>query len=72
MTLDQIIKLSKQVGSVNHMGSPVLHRFTSNQLKDFADLISEYEREKCAELCEDLFCSDGDWCAKQIRTIKND
>ncbi len=25
------------------------------------------EREACAQLCEDLFMSDGHWCAKQIR-----
>jgi len=25
------------------------------------------EREACAKLCEDLFNSDGDWCAKSIR-----
>jgi len=25
------------------------------------------EREACAQLCEDHFMSDGDWCAKQIR-----
>ena len=26
------------------------------------------EREACAALCEDHFSSDGDWCAKQIRS----
>jgi DNA-directed RNA polymerase specialized sigma24 family protein len=25
------------------------------------------EREECARLCEDLFLSDGEWCAKSIR-----
>jgi hypothetical protein len=25
------------------------------------------EREACAKLCEDLFLSDGEWCAKSIR-----
>ena len=25
------------------------------------------EREACAKLCEDLFMSDGSWCAKAIR-----
>lgn len=25
------------------------------------------EREECAKLCEDLFLSDGEWCAKSIR-----
>jgi hypothetical protein len=25
------------------------------------------EREACAQVCEDHFSSDGDWCAKQIR-----
>ena len=25
------------------------------------------EREECAQICEDHFSSDGDWCAKAIR-----
>lgn len=28
---------------------------------------AEREREACAQVCEDHFSSDGDWCAKQIR-----
>jgi len=34
--------------------------------KIIADIKAE-EREACANLCEDLFNSDGDWCAKSIR-----
>ena len=26
--------------------------------------------DKCAQLCEDLFASDGLWCADQIRKLK--
>ena len=25
------------------------------------------EREACAKVCDDLFLSDGEWCAKSIR-----
>ena len=33
-----------------------------------AELDTAYE--KCAQLCEDLFASDGLWCADQIRKLK--
>lgn len=39
-------------------------------LMQFAALVAEHEREACAELCEDLFLSDGNWCAKAIRSRK--
>jgi cell division septum initiation protein DivIVA len=27
--------------------------------------------DRCAEICEDRFASDGLWCAKAIRELKN-
>jgi hypothetical protein len=40
---------------------------SAKTLAHFADLVAKAERERCAEICEDHFSSDGDWCAKQIR-----
>ena len=37
------------------------------QSVDKADQAVREEREACAQLCEDLFMSDGHWCAKAIR-----
>ena len=34
---------------------------------DQVDHAVKEEREACAQLCEDLFMSDGHWCAKAIR-----
>ena len=36
-------------------------------LRRFAELVRQDEREACAQLCDDLFHSDGNWCAKAIR-----
>ena len=36
-------------------------------LEKFAELVRQDEREACAQLCDDLFYSDGNWCAKSIR-----
>lgn len=29
--------------------------------------VVKMERERCANICEDLFMSDGNWCAQAIR-----
>ena len=36
-------------------------------LKAFEALVRADEREACANVCEDHFSSDGEWCAKTIR-----
>jgi len=41
--------------------------FIDVHLERFAQLVAAEEREACARLCEDLFLSDGEWCAKSIR-----
>jgi hypothetical protein len=45
----------------------VINEACVNPLRRFAELIRQDEREACAKLCEDLFMSDGDYCAKAIR-----
>lgn len=40
-------------------------------LVDFFNSASNYEREKCAQICEDNFSSDGDWCSRKIRARSN-
>jgi hypothetical protein len=36
-------------------------------MRDAVEQAVVREREECARLCEDLFMSDGSWCAKAIR-----
>jgi len=62
---DEIPKLARAAGmSLDQK----YHWYVSAQmLKDFANLVAKAERERCAQVCEDHFSSDGDWCAKQIR-----
>lgn len=38
-----------------------------NFLVELANRAARIEREECADLCEEHFMSDGDWCAKRIR-----
>jgi hypothetical protein len=45
----------------------VMDEACANPLRRFAELIRQDEREECAKICEDLFMSDGDYCAKAIR-----
>jgi hypothetical protein len=45
----------------------VINEACANPLRRFAELIRQDEREACAKICEDLFMSDGDYCAKAIR-----
>jgi len=37
-------------------------------MRDAVEQAVVREREECARLCEDLFMSDGSWCAKSIRS----
>ena len=36
-------------------------------MRNAVDKAISREREECAKLCEDLFLSDGEWCARSIR-----
>ena len=42
----------------------------SERLHEFAALVAAAERERCAQVCEDHFSSDGHWCAQAIRKGK--
>ena len=46
----------------------VMDENCKDPLHRFAELVRQDEREACAQLCEDLFMSDGSWCAKSIRS----
>lgn len=37
-------------------------------LVELANRAARIERDACEQICEDLFMSDGVWCAKMIRT----
>ncbi len=41
--------------------------YNMQMLNVLIDAAVQAEREACAQLCEDHYMSDGDWCAKQIR-----
>ena len=49
MTKDEIIKLAREAGLVNWEATAY-----ANELSDFASLVAQHEREKCAKLCDDL------------------
>jgi hypothetical protein len=60
-----IKELAEQAGLRNTLGC--FWQCGDHDLKRFAELVAAAEREECAQLCEDLFNSDGNWCAKSIR-----
>lgn len=43
------------------------HGWVEEELARFAALVASAERERCAQVCEDHFMSDGHWCAQAIR-----
>ena len=36
--------------------------------RKFGMMVAAWEKERCAQVAEDLHMSDGDWIAKAIRT----
>lgn len=61
MTEDQILSVARTTGW------NVEHEQTNKMLIQLVNQAIQSEREQCAQLCEDHFSSDGDFCAKQIR-----
>jgi hypothetical protein len=62
MTQDEIIEMAKQASKAWLKEFPTPEE-TANQvpkrfLEIFAKLVAEYEREACAELCEDIGSKD--------------
>ncbi len=64
MTEDQILSVARTTGW------NVEHEQTNKMLVQLVNQVIQSEREACAQLCEDHFSSDGDYCAKQIRNRK--
>lgn len=40
----------------------------TDSVRRFGMMVAAWEKERCAQVAEDHFMSDGDWIAKQIRT----
>lgn len=61
-TREDVVRLAQEAG-VDMLPGPATTAF----LERFYALAAAAEREACAQVCEDYFSSDGDWCAKAIR-----
>ena len=64
-----VIEMALEAGLIDFR-DPLSAEYTKAVLEDltaFADLVRADEREACAQVCEDHFSSDGDWCSKAIR-----
>jgi len=71
MTQDEIIEMARQAGLLQSVNGMV-HTHTSKELKAFAKLVAEKEREACAKECEHTALRMGsEWmaqhCAEAIR-----
>ena len=53
MTQDEIIEMARQAGLLQSVNGMV-HTHTSKELRAFAKLVAEKEREACAKECEDI------------------
>ena len=70
MTKDEIIKLAKNAGLVEWLPNSTFSdgiwwidaHEVGSELLEFASLVAELEREKCARVCEELeTCSDAEF-----------
>ena len=60
--------MSKQTKDlVEHIFGTMIYSHYQRQFNELVDLVREAERNECAEICSDLFMSDGRWCAKAIK-----
>lgn len=68
MNRDTAIRLAREARLVAQ--AHPLHPWgaTDADIERFAALVAAAERERCAQICEDHFSSDGDWCAQKIRS----
>ena len=70
MTREELVEIAKQCGfgrDDDFLTFGPNYRVFMSAIERFARLIAERERDACAKVCEDLFMSDGAWCAKEIR-----
>ena len=68
MNKEDIIRMAREAGMgvTDESLVPVWH-ISIKHLERFAALVASAERERCAQVCEDHFMSDGHWCAQAIR-----
>lgn len=70
MTQDEIISMMKEAGFYFGKDDEFMPEWEHFFALAFA-AGAAHEREACAQLCEDLFSSDGHWCATAIRERGN-
>jgi hypothetical protein len=66
MTDKEILDLAQdlRVPFTEHLNTPWARLYMISLVRKAV----AYERERCAQICEDHFMSDGDFCARQIRS----
>ena len=70
MNREDIIRMAREAwgeGKVYCFTSPEHWPEVEGMFERFAALVAAAERERCAQVCEDHFMSDGHWCAQAIR-----
>jgi len=73
MTDEQIIEMARQVAGMItiHANGEATYSFYEYQLKTFAKLVAQHEREACAKVCENVVSNEGyvqsKWCVNAIR-----
>lgn len=66
--IDGSEEVLEQEGDYYERNPNIGYMVQTHTVQRFAALVAAAERERCAQICEDHFSSDGDWCAKQIRS----
>jgi hypothetical protein len=69
MTKEDIIRMAREACDKDKVDAwhNDFWTVTQEELERFAALVAAAERERCAQVCEDHFMSDGHWCAQVIR-----
>lgn len=70
MTNDDIIRMAREAwgeGKEYCFTGPEYWPEVEDMFQRLATLVAAAERERCAQVCEDHFMSDGHWCAQAIR-----
>jgi hypothetical protein len=70
MTRDDIIRMAKEVGGVEHyagLADKVCWAFEESELEAFAALVAAAEREACIKACDSVDLVGADDCIFAIR-----
>ena len=73
MSDEQIIEMARQVAGMItiHANGEATYSFYEYQLKTFAKLVAQHEREACAKVCDAYdngrYSNAADLCAESIR-----